>query len=85
MIFYLHWIQFYFLKLTDEIEVQNIIMFLNPLTAIRANSINAKILKLLIIDVSSQLTGLFDISFSHGVFPLILKTPKIILIYKKRI
>ena len=42
-----------------------------------------KILKLLINDVSSQLTELFNLSFSRGIFPLILKTSKVLPVYKK--
>ena len=55
---------------------------LNPSKAIGPNSIPTKILKLL-INFSSQLTELFNLSFSRGVFPLILKTSKIIAVYKK--
>ena len=73
----------FFLNPTDEIEVKNIILSLNPSKAIGPNSIPTKILKLLINDVSSQSTELFNLSFSRGVFPLILKTSKIIPAYKK--
>ena len=42
---------------------------------------------MLINDVSSQLTDLFNLSYSHGVLPLILKTSivfkKVIPVYKK--
>ena len=58
-------------------------MSLNPPKAVSPNSIPTKILKLLINNVSSQLTELFNLSFSRGVFPLILKTSKIIPAYKK--
>ena len=58
-------------------------MSLNPSKAIGPNSIPTKILKLLINDVSSQLTELFNLSFSRGVFPLILKTSNVIHVYKK--
>ena len=73
----------FFLNPTDEIEVKNIILPLNPSKAIGPNSILTKIFKLLINDVSSQLTELFNVSFSRGVFPLILKTSKVIHAYKK--
>ena len=66
----------FFLNPTDEIEVKNIILSLNPSKAIGPNSIPTKILKLLINDVSSQSTALFNLSFSRGFFPLILKTNK---------
>ena len=75
-------INYFFLNPTDEIEIKNIILFLNPPKSISPNSIPTKILRLL-INVSSQLTELFNLSFSRGVFPLILKTSKIIAAYKK--
>ena len=68
----------FFLDLIDEIGVKNIVLSLNISKAISPNSIPAKILKLL-INASSQLT------FSGGVFPLILKTNKVITVYKKRL
>ena len=72
----------FFLNPTNEIEVKNIILSLNHSKAICPNSIPTKILKLL-INVSSQLTQLFNLSFSRGVFPLILKTSKVIPVYKR--
>ena len=66
-------INYVFLNPTGEIEVKNIIS-LNPSKAIGPNSIPTKILRLLINDVSSQLTELINLSFSCGVFPLISKT-----------
>ena len=47
------------------------------------NSIPTKILKLLKNDISSQLSEIFNISFSSGVFPSILKTAKVIPMHKK--
>ena len=58
-------------------------MSLSPSKAIGPKSILTKILKLLINDVSSQLTELFNLCFSCGVFTLILKTSKVIPVYKK--
>ena len=57
-------------------------MRVNTLRSIDANSICTKILKLLITYVSSQLTKLFNFSFSHLVFPSILKISKVISIYE---
>ena len=68
-----------------EIEFKNIILFLNPSKAIFPNSIPTKFLKLLINGVSSQLTDLFNLLFSRGVFPSILKTNNVIPVYKERI
>ena len=73
----------FFVSPTDSTEVSNIISSLNPLKAIRPNSIPTKILKLLNKDISNQLTVLFNLSFSSGVFPSILKVSKIIPIHKK--
>ena len=58
-------------------------MSLNPSKAIGPNSIPTKILKLLINDVWSQLIEIFSLSFSRGVNALILKTGKVIPVYKK--
>ena len=55
----------------------------NPSKPIGPNSIPTKILKLLMNDISSQLTYLVNLFFSSGVFPLILKTSKIIPVDKK--
>ena len=59
------------------------ILSLNPSKVIGPNSIPTKILKLLINDKSTQVTELFNLSFSHGVFQLILKTSIVIPVYKK--
>ena len=59
------------------------ILSIDPSKVIGPNSIPIKILMLLIKDVSSELTELFNLSFSRGVFPLILKTGKVIPVYKK--
>ena len=58
-------------------------MSLNHLKTIGPNSIPTKILKLVINNVSSRLTELFNLSFTCGVFPLISKTSKVIPVYKK--
>ena len=64
---------------------QNTIMLTNRSTffTIGSNSITTKIFKLLINDALSESTDLFNFSFSRGVFPLILKTSKVIPVYKK--
>ena len=76
-------IHYFSLNPTDEIEVKNIILSLNPSKAIGPNSIPTKIVKLLINDVSSQLTELFNLSFSRGVYLIIIKTSEVIPVYKK--
>ena len=59
------------------------ILSLDPLRSIGPNSIPTKILKLLSNDIPTQFAELFNFSFSEGVFPSILKTCKVIPIYKK--
>ena len=54
----------FYLNPSDELEFKNIILSLNPSKAINPISIPIKILKLLINDLSSQLTELFNLSFS---------------------
>ena len=71
------------IKPVDEIEIKNIFLSLNPLKAVGPNSIVTKILKLLSNDISNQLSELFNLSFSLGVFPSFLKPSKAIPIFKK--
>ena len=59
-------------------EIENVISSLDSNKSVGPNSISTKILKLLKNDISSQLSELFNISFSSGVFPSILKTVKVI-------
>ena len=62
---------------------ENVISSLDSNKSVRSNSIPTKILKWLKNDISSQLSETFNISFSSGVFPSILKTVKVISIHKK--
>ena len=73
----------FFINPTDKTEIRNIILSLDPLKSIGPNSIPTKILKLLSNDISTQFAELFNLSFSEGVFPSILKSCKVIPIYKK--
>ena len=67
---------------TGEIGVKNVTAIsLKFLKAIDPSYIPTKILKLLINDVLSKFTDLFNLSFSNGVFPSILKTSKVIPTY----
>ena len=68
---------------TDKSEIENIISSLDSNKSVGPNSIPTKILKLLKNDISSQLSEIFYISFSPGVFPSILKTAKVIPVHKK--
>lgn len=56
-------------------------MCLNPLKAIGQNGISTKTFKFLVNDVSFQLPESFNLSFSQGVFLLILLQTK--PVYKK--
>ena len=76
-------IELFFLTSTDSTEVSNIIFSLNQSKSDGPNSIPIKILKLLNKDISDQLAIFFNQSFSSVIFPSILKTSKIIPIYKK--
>ena len=67
----------------DKTEIENVISSLDSNKSVGPNSIPTKILKLLKNDIFSQLSEIFNISFSSGVFPSILKTDKIIPIHKK--
>ena len=71
----------FFMNPIDEIEVKNMLS-LNFSKAIGPNSISTKILMVL-INVSSQLTEPFNLSFSRGDFLLILKTSTVIPVYKR--
>ena len=72
-----------FLQPTDKEEVANIISSLNSNKASGPNSIPYRILFLLKNEISNQLADLFNLSFNTGVFPSVLKTAKVIPIFKK--
>ena len=69
---------------TDKYEIINIVPSLDPKKSTGPNSIPTKILKLLKNDVSTQLSDIFKVSFSTGVFPSILKIAKVVPIHKKQ-
>ena len=74
----------FFLSPTDKYEIINIISSLDPNKSTGPNSIPTKILKLLKNDISTQLSDIFNVSFSTGVFPSILKRAKVVPILKKQ-
>ena len=49
------------------------------------NSLPIKILKLLKNDISTHLADIFDLSFSSGVFPSILKIAEVIPVHKNEL
>ena len=73
----------FFINPTDKTEIKNIILSLASLKSIGPNCIPTKILQLLSNDILIQFAELFNLPFSEGVFPSILKTCKVIPIYKK--
>ena len=73
----------FFISPTEKSEIENIISPLDSNKLVETNSIPIKILKLLKNDIFSQLSEIFNISFSSGVFPSMLKIAKGIPVHKK--
>ena len=67
----------------DNIEIENIIQSLNPKKAIGPNSIPTDILHFLKTQISLPLSVIFNISLRTGIHPELLKTAKIIPLFKK--
>ena len=76
-------IKCFFLSPTDKNEIISIISALDSQKPSGPNSIPIKILKLMKNDISDQSAVLFNLSFTSGSFPTILKTSKVTPIYKK--
>ena len=72
-----------FLQPTDKAERANIISSLNSSKASGPNSITYRILFLLKNDISKQLADLFNLSFLTGVFLSVVKTAKVVPVFKK--
>ena len=72
-----------FIQPTDCEEIADIISSLNINKANGPFSISNKILILLKHDISKQLADLFNLSFSSGSFPSVLKTAKVVPVFKK--
>ena len=72
----------FFLTPTDKNEISLIISSLDSHKSSGPNSIPVKILKLLKNDISQQLSYIFNMSFSTGQFPSVLKIAKAILYIK---
>ena len=71
-----------FLQPTDKEEITNIISSLNSNKASGPNSIPYRILFLLKNEISKQLADLFNLSFTTGVFPSVLKTAKVVPVFR---
>ena len=73
-----------FLTPTHKNEISLIISSLDSHKSSGPNSIPVKILKLLKSEISRQLSDIFNMSFSTGQFPSVLKKAKVIPIHKKQ-
>ena len=72
-----------FLQPIDKEEIVNIISSLNSNKASDPNSIPYRMLFLLKNEIMKQLADLFNLSFMTGVFPSVLKTAKVVPVFKK--
>ena len=75
-------IKSFFLSPTDKNEIISIISALNSQKVSGRSSIPIKTLKLMKNDISNQSAVFFNLSFTCGSFPTILKTSKVTPIYK---
>ena len=73
----------FFTTPTDNLEVSDIIATLSINKSQGPNGIPTRILLMLKHDIAPILADLFNISFSSGVFPSILKIAKVIPVHKK--
>ena len=72
-----------FIAPADVHEVNLIIFLLNSDKSTGPNRVPTKILKLLKNDISTHLADIFNLSFSSGVFPSVVKIAKVIPVHKK--
>ena len=68
---------------TDKEEIKFILSSLDINKSTGPYSIPSKVLNMLKNDISEQLADLFNLSFTTGTFPTLLKTAKVIPIHKK--
>ena len=73
----------FFLSPTNKEEIKIILSSLDIIRSIGLYSIPSKVLNMLKNAISQQLADLFNLSFTTGSFPTLLKTAKIISIFKK--
>ena len=73
----------FFLSTTDKEEIKLICSSLDISKATGPYSIPTKVLKLIKNSISDQLANLFNLSFTTGSFPTLLKTANVIPIHKK--
>ena len=73
----------FFLSPTDKEEIKFILSSLDINKSTGPYSIPIKVLNMLKNDISEQLADLFNLSFTTGTFPTILKTAQVIPIHNK--
>ena len=73
----------FFLSPTDKEEIKFILFSLDINESTGPYSIASKVLNTLKNDISEQLADLFNLSFTIGTFPTLLRTAKVIPIHKK--
>ena len=73
----------FFLSPTNKEEIKFILSSLDINKSTGPYSIPSKVLNMLKNDISEQLADLFNLSFTTGTFPTLLKTAKVIPIHKK--
>ena len=72
-----------FMTPKDAHEANLIISSLNNNKSTGQNSLLTKILKLIKNEILAHLADIFNLSFSSGVFPSILRIVKVVLVHKK--
>ena len=73
----------FFLSPTNKDEIKFLLSSLDINKSTGLCSIPSKVLNMFKNDISDQLADLFNLSFTTGTFPTLLKTAKFILIHKK--
>ena len=72
-----------FLQPTNKEEIPNIISSINSNKASGPNSIPYRTLFLLKNEISMQFANLLDLSFVTDIFPSVVKTTKVVPVFKK--
>ena len=72
-----------FLSPNNKNEISSIISSFNPNKPVGPNSIPTKILKLIKDEILTHLSDIYNIFFSMGIFPLVLKTANVISVHRK--
>ena len=73
----------FFIHPINKDEIADIISSLDKNKSVGPYSVPDNILILLKNEISNSLADLFNLSFSSGIFPSVLKIAKVVLVYKK--